>query len=200
MLRLLGRKTSGNVQKVLWLLEELELEYTREDYGKQFGNTGDSSYLSLNPTGKVPTLVDGAHVVWESNTILRYLCSKTASELLPSDAKLRSRCETWMDWLLASLNANYVEVFKETKKPEDERSSNLSAMAESLGIQLTILNRHLQSNEWLAGSHMTVADIALGPICNRCLGFPVTLPELPELNRWHRVISERPAYQRVVAA
>jgi len=76
MIRVLGRATSGNVQKVVWLLEELGLEYAREDYGRQFGNTQEPAYLSLNPNGKVPTLVDGDVVIWESNTILRYLASK----------------------------------------------------------------------------------------------------------------------------
>jgi glutathione S-transferase len=59
MLRLLGRNTSGNVQKVIFLLEELGAPYTREDYGRQFNNTQDAAYLKLNPNGKVPTLVDG---------------------------------------------------------------------------------------------------------------------------------------------
>ena len=76
MLRLLGRNTSGNVQKVIFLLEELGLPYTREDYGRQFNNTQDAAYLKLNPNGKVPTLVDGDVVIWESNTILRYLATK----------------------------------------------------------------------------------------------------------------------------
>jgi glutathione S-transferase len=200
MLRLLGRKTSGNVQKVLWLLEELQLDYEREDYGRQFGNTGDEEYLKLNPTGKVPTLVDGDNVIWESNTILRYLCSKTGSELLPVDPVVRSSCETWMDWLLASLNTNYLEMFKETKKPEEERSPKLSVMSNALGAQLGILDGHLGANEWAGGAVMTVADIALGPICNRCLSFPVELPSLANIDRWHKTISARPAYQKVVAA
>ncbi len=59
MLRVLGRGTSGNVQKVVWLLEELGTPYKREDYGRQFNNTQDAAYLTLNPNGKVPTLVDG---------------------------------------------------------------------------------------------------------------------------------------------
>ena len=200
MLRLLGRKTSGNVQKVLWLLEELQLAYEREDYGRQFGNTGDEAYLSLNPTGKVPTLIDGDNVIWESNTILRYLCSKTGSELLPTDPVVRSSCETWMDWLLASLNTNYLEMFKETKKPEEERSPKLPEMSKALGAQLGILDGHLGANEWVGGAVMTVADIALGPICNRCLSFPVELPGLTNIDRWHKTISARPAYQKVVAA
>src|SRR4029079_13626482 len=57
MIRLLGRATSGNVQKVIFLLEEMGLPYRREDYGRQFNNTG-GDYLKLNPTGKVPTLLD----------------------------------------------------------------------------------------------------------------------------------------------
>jgi len=200
MLRLLGRKTSGNVQKVLWLLEELQLAYEREDYGRQFGNTGDEDYLSLNPTGKVPTLIDGDNVIWESNTILRYLCSKSGSDLLPVDPGVRSSCETWMDWLLASLNTNYLEIFKETKKPKEERSPKLSEMSNALGAQLSVLDGHLGANEWVGGAVMTVADIALGPICNRCLSFPVELPSLVNIDRWHKTISARPAYQKVVAA
>ncbi len=132
MIRLLGRKTSGNVQKVLWLLEELGIEYRREDYGRQFGNTADAEYLSLNPTGKVPTLVDGDTVVWESNTVLRYLCSVTESDFLPADPVGRSKVETWMDWQLASLNGPYLAVFRESRKPEAERSPNLSKLGDAL--------------------------------------------------------------------
>jgi glutathione S-transferase len=75
MIRLLGRHTSGNVQKVIFMLEELGLAYTREDYGRQFNNTNTDEYRKLNPTIKVPTLIDGDVVIWESNSILRYLAA-----------------------------------------------------------------------------------------------------------------------------
>src|ERR1051325_1839171 len=104
MLRVLGRGTSGNVQKVVWLLEELGASYKREDYGRQFNNTADAAYLALNPNGKVPTLVDGDTVIWESNTILRYLAAKAGSKFYPADPAARSQVERWMDWQLASLN------------------------------------------------------------------------------------------------
>ena len=93
MLRVLGRKTSGNVQKVIWLLEEMGEPYKREDYGRQFNNTQDAAYLALNPNGKVPTLVDGGTTVWESNTILRYLANKRGSPLYPTDAAARSHVD-----------------------------------------------------------------------------------------------------------
>src|SRR6202022_4597003 len=112
MMRILSRGTSGNVQKVVWLLEELGQPYTREDYGRQFNNTQTETYLKLNPNGKVPTLVDGEVVVWESNTILRYLCGKWAggAALHPADPEARSQIERWMDWQLASLNGPYLGV------------------------------------------------------------------------------------------
>ena len=59
MIRILGRQTSGNVQKVLFFLEEIGLKYIREDYGRQFNNTNTDAYRKLNPNMKVPTLVDG---------------------------------------------------------------------------------------------------------------------------------------------
>ena len=78
MIKLLGRQTSGNVQKVLFLLEEAGIPYAREDYGRQFSNTQTAEYKALNPTSKVPTVVDGETVIWESNTILRYLAAAYA--------------------------------------------------------------------------------------------------------------------------
>ena len=95
MFRVLGRSTSGNVQKVVWLLEELGQPYSREDYGRQFNNTQDAAYLKLNPHGKVPTLVDGGVAVWESNTILRYIANKAGTPLYPTDAAARSEVERW---------------------------------------------------------------------------------------------------------
>ena len=81
MIKLLGRQTSGNVQKVLFLLEELHIPYTREDYGRQFGNTQTDAYRALNPNAKVPTMIDGDLVIWESHTIVRYLAALHAPAL-----------------------------------------------------------------------------------------------------------------------
>lgn len=200
MIRLLGRKTSGNVQKVVWLLEELGTPYAREDYGRQFGNTDDEAYLSLNPTGKVPSLVDGDVAVWESNTILRYLCNRTQSALYPGEAAARSKVERWMDWQLAALNPLYMTIFRESKKPVEERDPNLQAVGDEMGAQLSILDGHLKGRAWVAGAEMSIADICLGPIVHRCLGFPVTLPALKEVRRWHAAVLERPAFKTAVDA
>ncbi len=199
MLKLLGRKTSGNVQKVVFLLEELGLPYEREDYGRQFGNTG-GAYLRLNPNGKVPTLIDGELVVWESNTILRYLSARAGGALLPADPAARSHVERWMDWQLSAVNPFYMAVFLETKKPAEERGAVLEQAGGNLGQQLAILDADMGARAWIAGQSLSLADICLGPIVHRCLGFPVELPALENLRRWRERLAERPAFGRAVDA
>jgi glutathione S-transferase len=198
VLRVLGRATSGNVQKVVWLLEEMQYPYEREDYGRQFNNTQDAAYLTLNPNGKVPTLVDGETVVWESNTILRYVANKHATSFYPSDPAGRSQTERWMDWQLASLNGPYLGIFREAKKPAAERAASFAADAAELKAQLVILDGALADKPWLAGPAMSLADICLGPIINRCLDFPVDLPALDRLTAWRAKIAARPAFKKAV--
>jgi glutathione S-transferase len=197
MLRVLGRATSGNVQKVIWLLEEIGLPYKREDYGRQFNNTGDAAYLKLNPNGKVPTLVDGDTVIWESNSILRYVCNKQGGHALyPSDPAARSQVERWMDWQLASLNNPYLGIFKEAKKPAAERAASWATDAKELKTQLDILEAGMDGKPWLAGPAISLADVCLGPIVHRCLDFPVDLPGLAGLRAWREKRVARPAFKK----
>jgi glutathione S-transferase len=198
MLKVLGRGTSGNVQKVVWLLEELKQPYSREDYGRQFNNTQTEAYLALNPCGKVPTLVDGDVAVWESNTILRYLCAKLpgGSALYPADPAARSQVERWMDWQLASLNAPYLGVFKESKKKEEERAASFAADVKELAAQLEILEKGSAGRPWLAGANFSIADICLGPVIDRALAFPVSLPAIPGVRAWRDKLVARDAYKK----
>jgi glutathione S-transferase len=198
-MKLLGRKTSGNVQKVLFLLEELRLPYSREDYGRQFNNTQTPEYLALNPNAKVPTLVDGELVIWESNTILRYVAAKAKSALYPSELAARSHIERWMDWQLASLNGPYLAMFRESKLEPEKRSADFSAQLKDLGAQLSILERSIGEGKWLAGNELSIADICLAPIVYRCLRFGVELPSLPNLRRWDAAVSERAAFKKATA-
>jgi len=197
-MKLLGRKTSGNVQKVLFLLEELKLPYEREDYGRQFNNTQTPDYLRLNPNAKVPTLVDGKLVIWESNTILRYLAAKAKSPLYPTDPGQRSQVERWMDWQLASLNNPYLAMFREAKLEPAKRSADFANQQKDLGAQLSILDKAM--GKYVAGDELSIADVCLAPIVYRCLRFGVDLPELANVKRWDAAISAREAFKKATAA
>jgi glutathione S-transferase len=194
MIRVLGRATSGNVQKVLFLLEELGVPYVREDYGRQFNNTDTDAYRAMNPTKKVPTLVDGDVTTWESHTILRYLAALKKPEFAGSSPAEKTQVERWMDWNLGALNTPYVAVFKDAKNPEDKRGADFGAQSKDLVAQLSILDGHLAGKAWFALGHMTLADICLAPIVKRCLDFPIEKPALAELSRWMKAIEARPAF------
>ena len=200
MIRLLGRQTSGNVQKIIFCLEELGLPYIREDYGRQFGNTSTEAYRNLNPTAKVPTLVDGELIIWESHTILRYLAAVYGSTLTGATAAERSMAERWMDWLLGALNTPYVAVFKDAKKVPAERAPDFTAQGTDLLAQLKILDCHIAGRDWFALDRFTIADIALGSIVKRCLEFPIERPAYSELERWQSAIDARPAFAVAIGA
>jgi glutathione S-transferase len=200
MLRVLGRKTSGNVQKVIWLLEEMGEPYKREDYGRQFGNTTTDEYRKLNPNSKVPTLIDGDLVIWESHTILRYLAALHGPTLTGATAAERTMVERWMDWLLGALNTPYVAVFKDAKKPAAERAADFAAQSADLVAQLKILDGHIAGKPWFALGRFTIADMALGTIVKRCLEFPIERPPYAELTRWQAAIDARPAFAVAVGA
>ncbi|MES1977598.1 MAG: glutathione S-transferase family protein [Pseudomonadota bacterium] len=197
MYKLLGRATSGNVQKVIFLLKEINAAYERVDYGRQFENTTTPEYLAINPTQKVPTLVDGDLTVWESHTILRYVAAKEKSALIPTDIGARTQVERWMDWLLAALNSAYLGGFRDAKKTEAERAPDT---VKNLVTELAILEKQLGKTPWVAGADFSLADIALGPIVKRCVAFPFDMPATPNISAWLAKLAERPAFVAATAA
>lgn len=195
MYMLLGRQTSGNVQKVLFMFEEMGADYEREDYGRLFENTQTAEYKALNPTSKVPTLVHGDVVIWESNTILRYLAAVEGAQFTGATPADVSRVERWMDFLLAAVNAPYLGIFKGAKLAPEERSADFAAHVKDLSAQLTIIDGHLAGKSFFALDKLTIADIACAPVLKRCVDFEIDRPALPNLERWVGEMAERPAFQ-----
>jgi glutathione S-transferase len=194
MIRILGRATSGNVQKVLFFLEEIGMKYVREDYGRQFNNTNTDEYRKMNPNMKVPTLVDGDLVAWESHSILRYLAATHAPQLTGATPAEKTHVERWMDWNLGALNTPYVAVFKDAKKPAAERSADFAAQSADLIAQLKILDGHIKGKQFFALDKFTIADISLAPVVKRCVEFPIERPQLPEIERWVKSMDARAAF------
>ena len=200
MYRLLGRQTSGNVQKVIFMLEELGTPYTREDYGRQFENTQTAEYKALNPTSKVPTLVDGKTVIWESNTILRYLAASIGPHLHGAIPAEKTDVERWMDFLLAAVNPGYLAAFKNAKLKPEEQTAESKELVKDLVAQLKIVDGHLAGKDFLALGKFTIAEIACAPILKRCIDFKIDRPSLPDLERWSATIAARPAFKVAAGA
>ena len=201
MLEIWGRKNSFNVQKVLWCCEELEIPYRRHDAGGLFGVTDQNEYLAQNPTGLVPTISDDGFTLWESNTIVRYLSAKHgAGTLWPHDPAQRALADKWMDYQLGTLFPAFKDALLGLVRtaPEDRNSEKIDASVRATSGVLPVLDAHLGDHEYVAGSSLTMGDIALGSLVYRWLELEIDRPELPSLQAWYERLEERPAYQETV--
>lgn len=202
MLKLLGRKDSVNVQKVLWVLTELELDYVREDYGGTFGGNNDAEYLGLNPNGLVPTLVDQDAVLWESNTICRYLANRYGpTDLYPADPAKRARCERWMDWQLGTLSGVMVPLFWGiVRTPIDQRDlAALESLRGRASNLFAILDRAMHDHPYLGGTDFTIADIPCGIWLYRWRELGFNEASMTRLEDWYGRLSAREGFRRHVA-
>ncbi len=199
-MRILGRADSANVQKVLWCCAELGLSYQREDIGGRFGGNKEPGYLALNPTGMVPTLVEDDFVLWESNSIIRYLASREA-RLIPADIRGRADVERWMDWQLFAVAPPHVPLFVGLVRtpPEQRNWDAIRAGRDKTAAAFTILDGNLAHNAWVAGDQFSVADIALGPFVYRWFEMDIEREDLPHLARWYNQLRERPPFKQWVA-
>lgn len=200
MLRILGRTTSSNVQKVLWYLDELSLPCQREDYGGSFGGNREAAFLQLNPNGTVPVLIDGDVVIWESNTILRYLANRQhATASYPADPWTRARCEQWMDWQLGTLNPTmttlYIGLVRTPR--EEQNQQELDQLRHRARQAFSIVDGALADSRFLVGEQLTLADICLGMFAYRWFTLPLDRgQQLGHLHRWYRRLQERPGYRQ----
>jgi glutathione S-transferase len=201
MLKIWGRKTSINVQKVLWTCDELGIEFERIDLGGPFGGNNDPAYLKLNPNGLVPTIEDGKAVIWESNTIMRYLCAtRNGGTLHPADPLQRSHVERWMDWQMASANrpmATMLFGYYRTA-PEKRDPVALEAARKEALRYWQMIEAHLEHNAYLAGDKFTLADMGNGVLAYRWHSFPIERPSLPRVKAWYERLRERPAFKKYV--
>jgi glutathione S-transferase len=198
MLQILGKSTSINVRKVLWLCAELELDYEHEQWGLGFQSTDTPAFRALNPNALVPVIRDGSLVLWESNAICRYLAAKHGrTDLLPAQPKERALVEQWMDWQATELNNAWRYAFMALvrKSPAHNDTQTLAASVQSWNRHMQILDRQLaQRGRYVTGDGFTLADIVLGLSTHRWYMAPIERPALPAVQDYYDRLSERPAF------
>ena len=127
MITLWGRNNSTNVKKVRWVLEELELPFEQIQAGLEHGVNNTPEYLAMNPTGLVPLLKDDAtnSVLWESNTIIRYLAAQYGQSKLWIEAPAeRAQAEKWMDWSNSTLSPRHRTILMGYVRTPPEKRDN----------------------------------------------------------------------------
>ncbi|MEZ5843626.1 MAG: glutathione S-transferase N-terminal domain-containing protein [Hyphomicrobiaceae bacterium] len=202
MLKVWGRKTSVNVQRVMWAVGELGLAHERIDAGGPFGGLDTSEFGRLNPNRLVPTIQDGTFSMWESNAIVRYLAASYGrGSLAPSDAKACAKADQWMDWGLTTLNGDIIATcfFQLIRTPAaDRNAAGVAAAAKRAGEKLAILDAELSGRPFILGDTLTMADIAVGSFMYRYFNLAIERPTLAGVEAWYQRLQSRPAYREHV--
>jgi len=202
MLKIWGRKSSINVQKVMWAVGELGIAHERIDAGGPFRGLDTEAFGAMNPNRRVPTIDDEGVVVWESNAIVRYLAAKHgAGSLWPVDPGERARSDMWMEWTTADLQPAFVGgvfwAFYRTPEPQRNWPAIRQGVARS-AILFRILDRHLEGKDFVAGERLTIGDIAAGAQLYRYYELEIDRPNMPNVEAWYARLKERPAYREHV--
>jgi glutathione S-transferase len=203
MLKIWGRNTSINVQKVMWAIGELGLPYERVDIGGPFGKNNEPAYLAMNPNGLVPTLEEDGFILWESNSIVRYLAAKYgAGTLEPKDLRDRASASRWMDWQLSVTAPTIHPLFWGLIRtpPEKRDPAKINEAKDKTTATMKILDAQLSKTAFVAGDAFSMGDI---PVALTAYRYRKLVPDrggLDNLERWYAGMEQRPAFKEHVLA
>jgi len=202
MIKVFGRRNAYNVQKVLWTVSEIGAEFEHIDIGSVNGQLDTPEFLELNPHARIPVLVDGDTTVWESNTIVRYLSAKYVSgKLWPETPAHRSLADRWMDWELATLQPDFIDLFWSYYRTPPEKRDNKSVEQSLVRCErhFKMLNTHLENNLYLGGESFSMGDIPCAVSLYRYfeMGLSVSRPE--NVISWYERLLKRPGFKEYVA-
>ncbi|MFS2221594.1 glutathione S-transferase family protein [Pantoea sp. B65] len=203
MLKVWGRKTSSNVQALMWCIGELELPFERYDIGHKYGGNHTAEFLAMNPNGLVPVLKDNDHpALFETGAILRYLSNQYAQgPFWPTDIVQRSEVDMWAEWAKISVSLSFTapifwQVVRTAEK--DRNPQTIAAAVQRLTNLLQIAEARLAQHEFLVGNTLTLADITFGSLLYRYYDIAIDRAELPALQRYYQRLTQRPAYREHV--
>jgi glutathione S-transferase len=201
IMKIWGRTTSSNVQKVMWAIGEIGLAYERIDIGGPFGKNREPAYLAMNPNGLVPTLEeDDGFLLWESNAIMRYLAAKHQAALEPKDLRARALAHKWMDWQLSVLGPAITPVFWGLiRTPAEKRDhAAIAAGKTKTGDAVKMLDDQLGKTTFLAGDAFSYGDIPAAVMVRRYRDLVPERPTFANVERWYAAIAARPAFDEHV--
>ena len=203
MLKIWGRTTSINVQKAMWAVGELKLPHERIDVGGSFGKNNEPAYLAMNPNGLVPTLEEDGFVLWESNSIVRYLAAKYGAGMLePADLRVRASASRWMDWQLTVCAPTIHPIFWGLIRTPPEKRDHAAIEAGKVKTiaAMKILDAQLAKTAFVAGDALSMGDIPVALMAYRFRRLVPERPPLDHLERWFAAIEQRPAFKEHVLA
>ena len=200
MLEIWGRKTSSNVQAVMWCIGELGLPYRRHDIGHRFGGTDTDAFGALNPNRTVPVLQDGTDSpLWKTGAILRYLANRYGSgEFWPGELIARTDVDRWAEWAKINVALAFTApvFWRVVRTPEAERDQG--RCHEARKKTLRIADARLADQAFLVGDDFTLADIQFGHVLFRYFDVDIDRADMPGLAGYYERLCARPAFREHV--
>jgi len=201
-LKVWGRRSSFNVQKVLWLVGELGLPHEHIPAGGSFGGLDDPDFLAMNPHGRVPVIEDDGAVVWESHAILRYLAARYGGPAWwPEAPAARAQADGWMDWAQTALQPAFLTgVFwgwYRTPEAQHNKPAIEAALA-ACARHFQLLDKVLTDRPFLGGDAPSLADIPAGAHLYRYYELEIDRAKTPNVEAWYARLQDRPAYREHV--
>ena len=201
MLKVWGRRSSANVQKVMWLIGELGIEHEHIPAGGPYGIVNTPQFRAMNPNGLVPVIDDGGMTMWESNAIVRYLAAKHGKgKLWPEDPAARAHADQWMDWAATTFQPDVLGLFVAFwRTPEHQRNPQaIRALEQRAGQRVLFLDQILKARPYIAGETFSLGDIPLGVHLYRYFTMGVSYPHVLNVQDWYGRLKDRPAYREHV--
>ena len=203
-MKLYNANLSPNATRVRGVVNELGIPVEVIDVDLRKGENRTPEYLALNPNGKVPVLVDGDFVLWESRAINSYLAAmKPEAGLYPADPRTRATIDQWSYWGAVHFGpAIQRVVFERLLKKRFGRGepdeAAIEAQVKEVAQLLPILDAVLAGKEWIAGS-LSLADFAIASTLVYRSGSGISLAETPNVAAWAERIEARPSWHAAIA-
>lgn len=203
MLTVWGRRTSSNVQALMWCIGELGLDYARHDVGHRYGGNDTAEFLGMNPNGTVPVLRDGDGApLWETGAIVRYLAARYGRERFwPSDPAMRAQIDKWAEWAKINVTLGFtMPIFWRVVRtaPSKQDAVAIGEAVAAFDTILDIAEAQLCGNAFLAGEDFSLADIQFGHILYRYFDIAISRPDRPALAQYYAGLSARAAFREHV--
>ena len=201
MITVYGRKSSANVQKVRWICSEGNLEFKTEIVGGKYGGLTSPEFIRLNPNSTIPVLKDGDFILYESNSIIKYISDKF--DILRSDTQEKIALNNqWIDWSSSvfGLNCSHYTLHN-ILLPIDQRNTTSAIEAKKkIYSCFELLNKQLEKTNYLLDNELSLADIPVGCWLHRCMVLGLRIAEFKSLEKLYVNLKERSAFRTEVFA
>lgn len=201
MLKIWGRTSSINVQKVMWTVAELGLKHQQIDLGGKFGGLDTTEHLSRNPHGLIPVIEDGGTVIWESHAIIRYLASRYGEgSLWPADPTTRAAADMWIEWAQTTFQRNFIQLFWACYRtpPDEQDTQHIADLVTNCSEDFAHLNELLGDKPFVTGDSLTYGDIPIATQFYRYFTLDIERPAVPHVEAWYEWLQSSPTYSEHV--